>query len=48
MLADGELVVKINVFVISIISLIHCQFPSWYQNMVVFKEGEIKVAFYNS
>jgi hypothetical protein len=47
-LAGGEFMEKMNVFVISIFSLIHCQFPSWYQNMVVSREGEIKIVFGNS
>jgi hypothetical protein len=33
-----ELVVKISVFIISILSLIRCQFLTWYQSMVAFEE----------
>jgi hypothetical protein len=28
---------KINVFIISIFSLIHCQFPTWYLSEVAFE-----------
>jgi hypothetical protein len=44
---DQKLEVKINVFIIHSFSLIGCQFPTWYQNMVVFKQGEIEIVFYS-